>query len=64
MPATKPPMCAHQATPPACALASLNASAPEKNCWRNQNPRKKKAGTETSWMKMPIGNSITTRARG
>ena len=42
MPATKPPICAHQATPPDRAVCDDNALP--KNCMMNQKARKKTAG--------------------
>ena len=56
-PARRPPRsrrCAptRRRRPPAPSPAS-RASAPDRNCCRNQKPRKKTAGIWTSWVKMP-----------
>jgi hypothetical protein len=63
-PATKPPMCANQATPPvASATLLVNALSPLKSCIRNQMPIRNMAGTRSGMKKM-MGTSATIVARG
>ncbi len=64
IPATKPPTCAHHATPPESDDPCPMATAPLRNWMRNQIPRKKYAGISTTVKKMNRGRSVTTFARG
>jgi hypothetical protein len=62
IPATNPPMCAHQAIPPEVSIPSV--WMPLKNCIRNQNPMNKKADISMMSKKKKIGMRVTTFARG
>src|SRR3954452_658616 len=63
IPAMNPPMCAHQATPPAPS-GMLSEATPERSCMPNQNKRYRTAGICTIHGKMKMGMNVTTRLRG
>ena len=48
LPLTNPPMCAHQATPPAMACVAVIEAAPLSTCIRKQTSRKTMAGSSTT----------------
>ncbi len=63
IPEIKPPICAHQATPPRETEAVID-TAPLKNCITNQKPKTTKAGNSMIGHINQRGIIVTTLASG
>lgn len=64
IPTTKPPTCAHQATPPPASAGTAAAAVPLKSWIRNHEPNTNEAGNSNTKGMNRTGRNVAIRARG